>query len=127
MDHIFLPLETAGTEGVRMFRGDGVAFHCHPILACVPTDYQEQVLITGVKTGLCPSCPIPRDKIGEDGEDYPLRDLRVVLKAHSKADLDPMVFKKACKEAGVKPIYHPFWKQLPYTNIFCSITSNILH
>ena len=59
MGHIFQPLETVGIEGVRMFHGDGIAFRCHPILTCVPTDYQEQVLITGVKTGLCPPCPIP--------------------------------------------------------------------
>jgi Plavaka transposase len=69
MGRIFQPLETAGIEGVRMFRGDGVAFRCHPILACVPTDYQEQVLITSVKTGLCPSCPILRDEIGEGGKE----------------------------------------------------------
>jgi hypothetical protein len=127
MGRIFQPLETAGIEGVRMFRGDGVAFCCHPILACVPTDYQEQVLITGVKAGLCPSCPIPRDEIGEGGKEYSSRDFRVVLKALSKADVDPVEFKKACEEAGVKPIYHPFWERLLYTNIFCSITPDILH
>ena len=127
MGRIFQPLKTAGIEGVQMFRGDGVAFRCHPILACLPTDYQEQVLITGVKNGLCPSCPIPCEEIGEDRKEYSLRDLHAVLKAHRKADLDPLEFKKACEEAGVKPIYHPFWEQLPYTSIFHSITPDILH
>ncbi|KAF8487819.1 hypothetical protein F5888DRAFT_1796512 [Russula emetica] len=127
MGRIFQPLETAGIEGVQMFRGDGVAFRCHPILACVPTDYQEQVLITSVKTGLCPSCPIPRDEIGEDGKEYPLRDFCMILEALSKADVDPTEFKKACEGAGVKPIYHPFWERLPYTHIFRSITPDILH
>jgi len=70
MRRIFQPLETAGVKGVRMFCGDGVAFCCHPILACVPTDYEEQILIAGVKKGLCPSCPIPRDEIGEGGNEY---------------------------------------------------------
>ncbi|KAF8500501.1 hypothetical protein F5888DRAFT_1793628 [Russula emetica] len=119
--------KSARIEGVQMFRGNGVAFRCHPILACVPTDYQEQVLITGVKTGLCPSCPIPRDEIGEDGKEYPLRDFCMILEALSKANVDPTEFKKACEGAGVKPIYHPFWERLPYTHIFRSITPDILH
>ena len=127
MGRIFEPLKTAGIDGVQMFRGDGVAFRCHPILACVPTDYEEQILITGVKKGLCPSCSIPRDEIGEAGKKYPVRDIRVVLKALDKADVDPLEFKKACEDAGVKPIYHPFWERLPYTSIFRSITPDILH
>ncbi|KAJ6554870.1 hypothetical protein B0H19DRAFT_1072211 [Mycena capillaripes] len=32
----------------------------------------------------------------------------------------------ACTEAGIKPVVHPFW-ELPYTNIFLSITSDVLH
>jgi hypothetical protein len=127
MGHIFQPLETVGIEGIQMFYEDGIAFHCHPILVCVPTDYQEQVLITGVKTGLCPSFPIPCDEIGGDGGGYPLRDLHTILEALNKANSNPVKFKTACKEAGIKPIYHPFWEWLPYTHIFHSITPNILY
>ncbi|KAJ7835105.1 hypothetical protein B0H14DRAFT_3707259 [Mycena olivaceomarginata] len=29
--------------------------------------------------------------------------------------------------AGIKPVVHPFWQDLPYTNIFLSITSDVLH
>jgi hypothetical protein len=43
------------------------------------------------------------------------------------ADGDLTEFKKACEEAGIKPIYHPFWEQLPYMHIFCFITPDILH
>ncbi|KAJ6605728.1 hypothetical protein B0H10DRAFT_2311298 [Mycena sp. CBHHK59/15] len=34
---------------------------------------------------------------------------------------------QACAEAGIKPIYHPFWEGLPYTNIFQAISPDILH
>jgi Plavaka transposase len=114
-------------HGVRMFCGDGVAHCCHPILASLPMDYQEQVLATGIKTGLCPCCDIPWDKIGEGGDGYPIWDLNKVLEALSMADGNPAEFKKACEVAGIKPIYHPFWEQLLYIHIFRSITPNILH
>ena len=32
-----------------------------------------------------------------------------------------------CSESQLKPIPHPFWKKLPYTNIYHSITPDILH
>jgi hypothetical protein len=127
LGRILEPLEEAGMHGVQMFRGDGVAHRCHPILACLPMDYPEQLLATGIKSGLCPCCPIPREEIGQGGAEYPVRDLDKVLKALSKADGDPTEFKKACKMAGIKPTYHPFWEHLPYTHIFRSITPDILH
>jgi hypothetical protein len=110
-----------------MFHGDGIAHRCHPILACLPMDYQEQVLAACVKTGLCPCCSIPWDEVGDGGDEYPIRDINQVLKALSLADGDLTEFKKACEEAGIKPIYCPFWEQLPYTHIFHSITPDILH
>jgi hypothetical protein len=124
---ILAPLEEAGKKGVKMLRGDGVAHRCHPILACFPMDYPEQLLATGIKTGLCPCCPIPREDIGSGGDEYAARDVEEVLDALGKADGDPTVFKNACKEAGIKPIYRPFWERLPYTHIFRSITPDILH
>ena len=127
LSYILQPLEEAGRYGVRMYRGDGVAHRCHPILACLPMDYPEQLLVTSIKSGLCPCCPIPREEVGEGGDNYSVRELPKVLKALSKADGDSTEFKNACKEAGIKPTYRPFWERLPYTHIFRSITPDILH
>jgi hypothetical protein len=127
LGRIFEPLEEAGKHGVRMLRGDGVAHRCHPILACLPMDYPEQLLATGIKTGLCPCCSIPRDEVGNGGDEHAIRNIEEVLEALGMADGDPTDFKKACNEAGIKPTYHPFWEQLPYTHIFRSITPDILH
>jgi Plavaka transposase len=127
LGRILEPLRKAGMDGIQMFRGDGVCHRCHPILSCLPMDYPEQTLTTCVKTGLCPCCPIPRDEIGEGGNQYRVRDLNEVLEALSKADEDPSNFKKACEEAGIRPVLHPFWERLPYTHIFRSITPDVLH
>jgi hypothetical protein len=43
------------------------------------------------------------------------------------ADGDAYAFHSACCEAGQKPVYHLFWESLPFTNVFISITPNILH
>ena len=36
-------------------------------------------------------------------------------------------FHTACQKADMKPIEHPFWERLPLTDIFLSITPDILH
>jgi hypothetical protein len=127
MSRIVEPLETAGTDGLAMASGDGVVRRTHPILAVYVGDYPEQVLVTGVKNGECPSCPIPRKSLG-DGRDYDYRDLNAVLAALDSFEVsDPHSYANSCRDAGVKPIHHPFWQDLPYLHIFRSITPDILH
>ena len=121
------PLQKAGSQGTQMARGDGVIHHTHPIHAAEVCDYQEQILIAAIKSGLCPTCPIPREEIGEGDTTYEIRDLPSILAALSKADGNPTVFTKACHEAGIKPIYRPFWDNLPFACIFRSFTPDILH
>src|SRR6267154_2737829 len=43
------------------------------------------------------------------------------------ADADIHAFYSACREAGLKPIHHPFWESFPFADIFLSITPDILH
>ncbi|KAJ6479726.1 hypothetical protein C8R45DRAFT_1054433 [Mycena sanguinolenta] len=104
MAFILAPLKTAGIDGIPC-------------------------LVTAIKTGECPTCVVPRDELGEDPEetDFPLRDLENILAALDTLDQGPTVYTKACAEAGIKPVYRPFWEDLPYTNIFRSITPDILH
>lgn len=42
-------------------------------------------------------------------------------------DEHPTIFAAACRNAGVKPVYAPFWQHLPFINIYRSITPDILH
>ncbi|KAJ7871099.1 hypothetical protein B0H13DRAFT_2555611 [Mycena leptocephala] len=50
-----------------------------------------------------------------------------ILDALDKLDQGGTVYAQACQDAGIKPVVHPFWQDLPYTNTFLSITSDVLH
>ncbi|PSR75312.1 hypothetical protein PHLCEN_2v9175 [Hermanssonia centrifuga] len=62
-----------------------------------------------------------------DGEDPPLRDVSRTLAVLATADESPIEFMRACANAGIKPIYEPFWRHLPYADIYLSITPDVLH
>ncbi|KAJ7862972.1 hypothetical protein B0H13DRAFT_1899820 [Mycena leptocephala] len=109
MAHILAPLKEAGATGIPMTSGDGVTRRGHPIYATFVGDYPEQVLVTGVKTGECPTCEVPREELGEL-TDYPLRDLDAILTALESLDEGPTIYARTCADAGIKPIYHPFWE-----------------
>lgn len=127
MGRIFSPLVRPGLHGVIMSSGDGVRRRCHPIYAAHVADYQDQTLATGVKNGECPKCDTPHDQLGAHHNVLHLRNLNEILSALALADSDPTRFARACVDAGIKPIYHPFWAILPFLNIFESITPDILH
>ncbi|KAJ7046406.1 hypothetical protein C8F04DRAFT_1024813 [Mycena alexandri] len=126
MAQILAPLKDAGITGIPMTSGDGVTRRGHPIYATFVGDYPEQTLVTAVKNGECPTCEVPRDELGEN-TNFPLRDLEEILKALDTLDSGPTIYAAACAEAGIKPIFHPFWEGLPYTNIFQAISPDILH
>ena len=129
MGKILQPLQDAGLSGIFMTSGDGLTRRNHPLFACFIGDYPEQILVTCVSTGKCPTCPKPRDELGEyDPDEAPgFRDLEQVLTALDSFETDPGGFLQTCAEAGIKPVVDPFWKDLPYTHIYRSITPDVLH
>ena len=129
MGRILAPLREAGTVGIFMATGDGQVYRSHPLLSCFSGDYPEQVLTTCVTTGLCATCPTPRDEMGDytRNENLGLRDLDRILEALDSFDDDPGGFLHSCAEAGIKPVVDPFWKDLPFVHIYRSITPDILH
>ncbi len=124
--HLILePLEKLGIEGVIMKDGDGTQRRVHPILAAFVGDYSEQVLVTCVKSGQCPKCDVAREDLGNPNASSNIRDILAVRVALNESDNDS-AFLDACREAGIKPVFHPFWKSLPYVDIFQAITPNVL-
>ena len=126
MHKVLLPIESYGVTGVAMATGDGTWYRCHPILATFIGDYPEQSLVACTPSGRCPKCSISRDEIGSNTR-FPLRNFTAAQAIYSLSDGNPTTFHAACRDANMKPVYHPFWEHLPYTNIFLSITPDVLH
>ncbi|EJF59254.1 hypothetical protein DICSQDRAFT_65323 [Dichomitus squalens LYAD-421 SS1] len=125
MSKLLEPLKAAGVHGTVMVSGDGVARRCHPILAAYVGDYPEQCLVACAYNGDCPICTCPHDELGDFPSSHPPRDMKVSLAAVKS--LESPTFVQACDNANIKPVQHPFWEDLPYTDIFRSITADVLH
>ncbi len=122
---IFKPLENLGIEGIVMKDGNGTQRRVHPILAAFVGDYPEQVLVTCIKSGQCPKCDVAKEHLGQPTSSN-ARDILAVRYAFNQIN-DHSIFVDACSKAGIKPVFHPFWKCLPYVDIFQAITPDVLH
>ncbi|KAJ7061787.1 hypothetical protein C8F01DRAFT_1013173 [Mycena amicta] len=127
LSHITAPLRTAGVDGIDMVTGGGDTHRGHPICACYAGDYPEQILTTCAITGECPSCECEHGHLGDANCTCPRRNLENILRALDTLDQGGTIYAKSCAAVRIKPIVHPFWEDLPYTNIFACISPDILH
>jgi len=126
MRDVLHPIVAPGESGVAMMSGDGVWRRCHPIFASFIGDYPEQALVTCTFSGRCSKCNVAPDELGEY-QTFPPRLHQLAIDTYHLADEDTRVFHAACRNAGLKPVYHPFWEFLPLADIFISITPDVLH
>ena len=126
MRNVLGPISSVGEMGLAMMSGDGVWRRCHPIFAIFIGDYPEQTLVTCTFSGRCPKCLVPLGQLGEH-DSFPLRTQRSVIGTYLLVDKDVRKFHRTCREAGLKPVVHPFWAIFPLADIFISITPDILH
>jgi len=127
MQYIVKPLERAGKDGIILTSGDGATRRCFPILAAYVGDYPEQTLVGLTKKGECPICPAPRNEIGNQESILEPWNTDEVIQALNSIDKGAAEFTKACASAGIKPVQCVFWKNLPFVDIYRSITPDILH
>ncbi|KAG2126326.1 uncharacterized protein EDB93DRAFT_1243842 [Suillus bovinus] len=99
---VLAPLKSVGLDGITMVSGDGTLCRCHLLFASFISDYPEQLLATEIK-------------------------FRELLDALTTLDKGNMSFVCACLAAGIMPIIHPFWEDLPFANVFRAITPDVLH
>jgi hypothetical protein len=126
MHDVLGPIGSYGETGLDMLSGDGVWRRCHPIFAIFVGDYPEQALVTCTYFGRCPKCTVPHGLLGEH-ETFPRRMQSSVLDLFDLADGEVNTFHLACREAGIKPIYHPFWETLPLADVFLLVMPDVLH
>lgn len=124
MQHLLQPLVAAGREGVHMVCVDGWMCRVHPILAAYIADHPEQCLIACTKESYCPKCRVHRDSHGELLSSL-LRDPERIITMLKQKQSGHRV--AAYTWEGLRPVYHLFWADLPFSNIFTSITPDILH
>ncbi|KAF9522133.1 hypothetical protein CPB83DRAFT_872088 [Crepidotus variabilis] len=104
MGFLLKPLEILGETGLLMRSGDGAVHDCHPILAAYCGDYPEQTLVTC--TTHCPTCPVPRNELGNPKSVGAARKLKPILEALDTITEGPTEYtrswlKKACGEAKI--------------------------
>ena len=110
-----------------MSSGDGISRRIHPIVTVYACDYPEQLLVTCIKTGECPKCLVKNEELGNPDVPLQFRDLEKILDILQHADDDLVQFTKICGDNRIKPVIHPFWEELPYVDIYQSITPDVLH
>jgi len=124
MSLLLRPLVDAGRKGKAVVCADGFVRRVHPILAAYVADFPEQCLVACNKESRCPCCLVESQDHG-DLDECPCRSMVDTLKTLRRKRKNKQS-KKFDKE-GLREVYKPFWKELPFTNIFACITPNILH
>ena len=127
MNDILGLITSYGETGLPMMSSDGVWRCCHPIVAVFIGDYPEQALVTCTYYRQCPKCTVATGELGEY-ETFPRHVQSKVIDTYLLADDENIhAFHLACCQAGLKPVFQPFWASLPLVDIFISITPDILH
>ena len=124
MTLLLCPLVNAGRRGKAMVCADSFVHRVHLILAAYVADFPEQCLVACNKESHCPCCLVELQDHGERGEcaRHNMVDMLKTLRRRRRNNQS----KKFDKE-GLCKVFEPFWKDLPFTNIFACITPDILH
>ena len=124
MRSILQPLVAAGRNGVEMVCADGLIRRVYPILAAYVADHPEQCLVVNIKENHCPRGTVDPDARGEPGGCSPRKVSQTLdLLSQHRDGLNPPEFETQ----GLRPVYEPFWFDLPHCDIFSCITPDILH
>ncbi|KAI0688324.1 hypothetical protein BC835DRAFT_1550045 [Cytidiella melzeri] len=125
MRSLLAPLIKAGKDGVEMVCADGFLRKVYPVLAAYIADHPEQCLVACCQQNHCPRCLVKPERRGQPVES-PLRNpaetasmIRETLRSGGQKP-------RGFEEAGLQAI-DPFWKNLPYCNIFACMTPDLLH
>ncbi|KAI0070403.1 hypothetical protein K474DRAFT_1741360 [Panus rudis PR-1116 ss-1] len=125
MRTILEPLIEAGKKGVLMMCADGKIRKVFPLLAAYVADHPEQCLVVNVKENWCPRGQVTSRERGELSECvlHQVDATLNLLNKHKAEEADD----EELDAKGLRPVYEPFWKDLPHCNIYETISPDILH
>jgi hypothetical protein len=103
---------------------DGYICEVFPILAAYVAGHPEQCLVACCHESYCLKCRVSPNERGKLTNALP-RDQKRTYKILEHKSTGRTT--KAYKDEGLRPIDSPFWKDLPHSDIFNSITLDILH
>lgn len=104
----------AGRTGETMTCADRQKRSIWPIVTAYVADYPEQCLVGCCMENRCPMCQIPPNRRGEP-EIHPPRcqqETISLLQMQDRGTL-PDVSQTRFKDLGLRPVYPPFWEDLP--------------
>ena len=123
---ILASLVNMGQSGIKMMCTDSTICWIFPILTAYLADYPEQCLIACCMENCCPLCKIdPNAAVNICGPKCDMPELLDLLACHESQS--STVLRQEMKIIGLCPVYPPFWKDLPHTDIFQAFTPDLLH
>ncbi|KAH7904610.1 hypothetical protein BJ138DRAFT_1138503 [Hygrophoropsis aurantiaca] len=124
MQLLLEPLVNAGHHGIEMLCADGMIRRIFPILAAYVGDHPEQCLVACCAENRCPKCLVGRDEQDDNKCSDPRRpgEALNILQSQQDGQYPPEFIAD-----GLCAVYSPFWANLPHTDVFACISSNILH
>jgi hypothetical protein len=123
------PLIKAGIDGVPLVCADSKVRQVFPILAAYVADYPEQCLVACCKENRCPRCEVDPKQRGDvlHSASRNVLEAKELLRRQKRREEKGRNPTARFNELGLRPVYEPFWKNLPYVNIFSCFTPDILH
>lgn len=121
---MLFPLKKSGEEGRNMLCGDGYTRKVFPIIAAYVADYPEQCLVACCKSNTCPKCLASKDDLG-DNTKFPLRNADRTQKILERKGEGKIT--SAFDNEHLRPVFKPFWRDLPHCDIFSCFTPDLLH
>ncbi|KAI6040960.1 hypothetical protein EDC04DRAFT_2879042 [Pisolithus marmoratus] len=109
LERILHPLVDAGRNGVEMVCTDRQIRRC--LIACCAENR-------------CPKCLVPAKERGINTPFQPCDQMHTTCTLHAQATGQ---YLPEFIAQGLRPIFSPFWADLPHANIFTMITPDILH
>lgn len=116
------PLVEAGKQGVDMVCADGFIRQVFPILVAYVADHPEQCLAACCHENHCPKCLVAQGQCGQPqfSVKQTVDSVLDVMNDAALGDTAEVVHQGIC-------LNHPFWEDLPHSDIFSSFTPDLLH